>query len=186
MDNQRFDTLAMVLGASGSRRRAFKLLAGGAIGAVLLRFGVDDAAAFNELCRSLGRSCSRDRDCCSRRCRRGTRRCPAGTNQINTSTCQSDIDGTCPTDAKINFCRNTAFTCGINALTSNCACFSTKEGGTFCSDGLPPTTGACNQPGQFGCQSSADCPSGAACVYLGTFCGCDGHVNEYGCVEPCV
>lgn len=183
MDDQRFDTLARILGASRSRRSAFKLLSGGAIGAVLLRFGIDDVAAFNEACRSLGRRCDRDRDCCSRRCRRGTCRCPAGTTQINTSTCQSNIDGTCPTDAKINFCRNTGFTCGINVNSTNCVCYSTKEGGTFCSDGLPPTTGACSGAGT-GCQNSSDCPGGA-CVYLGTFCGCEGQANEYGCVEPC-
>lgn len=45
MDADRFDGIARTLGEGSSRRAALRLLAGGALGAALARFGWTDVAA---------------------------------------------------------------------------------------------------------------------------------------------
>ena len=75
MDASRFDGLTKSLATATGRRRAAKLLAGGALGAVgLTALGAKPAAA----CRSRHNSCDRDGQCCSnccrdKQCRRKTR-----------------------------------------------------------------------------------------------------------------
>ncbi len=82
MDPHRFDGLARSLADTRSRRKALKLLASGAVGAVLAGLRPSGAAA----CATVGRRCDRNRDCCSGaycgvkrcRCRPGFERCGLG------------------------------------------------------------------------------------------------------------
>ena len=69
MDDRRFDGLTRELAAGTSRRRAFKLLAGAALGTALTRMAAADAGAATT-CRRNGRRCRTDAQCCSGECHR--------------------------------------------------------------------------------------------------------------------
>ena len=79
MDGERFDRIARALGATPPRRGALRLLAAGALGAILARprgavvqVGI---AANTGSCRATGDVCDGDKDCCSQRCEGGRCQC---------------------------------------------------------------------------------------------------------------
>ena len=79
MDGERFDALAKAAAGTASRRGALRLLAGGALAAILARpravAGQLGIAANAGSCRAPGDLCDDDADCCSERCRNGRCRC---------------------------------------------------------------------------------------------------------------
>jgi hypothetical protein len=80
MDGKLFDELTLSLGAEKTRRGALRLLAGGALGAVLTRLGLEEAAA---RCVRLGGRCERSRECCAGGCQGRRCRCGTGTKACN-------------------------------------------------------------------------------------------------------
>src|SRR3954447_18220974 len=68
MDSDRFDRLARTLGQTRSRRQALWGLAGAATAALAL--GGREASAGT--CKGKGKACTRNRQCCSKKCRGGT------------------------------------------------------------------------------------------------------------------
>lgn len=182
MDGQRFDGLTRDLASSRNRRQALKLLAGGTLGAVLARFGLEQASAQEGIeaegveadrarrCRR-NRDCRDDERCCNDRCR----------NVL--------IDE--------NHCGDCATRCGRNEICSNGACFQTclqaRPGvcndncGDLCgcnptassSSGVCATTaGSCNDVRE--CDSNADCREGQLCIDNGC---CPG--KRRICRRPC-
>ena len=83
MDDRRFDDALRALAAHPApRRAALRLLAGGALGAVLARLGLEEAASQTATCKPAGRKAPKRTACCSLRWRRKSRKClgcPAGT-----------------------------------------------------------------------------------------------------------
>ena len=97
MDPARFDRVVIALAAAPTRRGAVRLLAGGALGAVLVRLGLERSAAVctspggsctatpfcctgavcqaNKCCRPAGGRCTNKGQCCSGRCNKAKRKC---------------------------------------------------------------------------------------------------------------
>ena len=68
MEGQRFDEVTRRLTGALSRRRAFGALLGALAGTVV---AADDADARRFICKTAGQQCSRNSQCCDRRCVRG-------------------------------------------------------------------------------------------------------------------
>ncbi len=79
MEGRRFDEIARTLGSGASRRRAIRTVAGGAVAAVLARFGGGEAAAGD--CKKRLERCQSRRDCC-------------GADKGRTA-CRDELDGMC-------------------------------------------------------------------------------------------
>lgn len=77
MDDLRFDRLTKTLGVGGTRRAATRLIAGGAIGALLVRTGLVPAPAAERdgHCRGGGKSCKNNDQCCTDHCQQGVCTC---------------------------------------------------------------------------------------------------------------
>jgi hypothetical protein len=118
MDANRFDTLTRTLtGETRSRRRLLKGLTGGAVGAVAAVLDLTDTRAMHDGCRHVGKSCTRNGQCCSSRCRgpKGAETCWA--DNVGTYTIEKDV------------CLTTALGCGAGA----CVGFRATGGANFCS-----------------------------------------------------
>lgn len=184
MDASRFDTLTRRLAARPrSRRRLLRALTGGALTAALSRLGPAAAAeqiAARQRCKLAGQRCSRDRDCCHRRCKRGTCTCPKTTTRCGKHCCPAGTD--CDTDllqcrtvssnicpAGADTCRGVMVRCESKGDATPRHCYQSIEGTPFCSYGptLTPT----------GCTTTADCTvPGSKCVKArqsGCTCGTD-------------
>lgn len=89
MEGHQFDQIAKEQGASGSRRRALKLLAGGLLAPVLAHFGRQEAAA---ACRTFNQPCGKNAPCCPGhgiRCQDGRCTCrPEKTHCVAGPRCQ--------------------------------------------------------------------------------------------------
>jgi hypothetical protein len=118
MDAHCFDDAVRSLTTTASRRGALRLVAGGAVGALLAALGLRDAAA-HAGCRHQGKTCDRNSQCCSKRCRHGK----------------------CRGCGKLGICAASVL-CG--AAGSGCECFLNTEGQRTCfaagvCDGTPCT-----------------------------------------------
>lgn len=197
MDGQRFDALTRNL-ATTSRRRALGLLAGGALGGILAKVGLADAAAQEtEAARRRRRDdrddrddrrdngnvgdrcgsnddCVRDLECCSGRC-------------INTKTDERACGGcgkacgrneTCFNGGCFRSCRAArAGVCDTNACGPLCGCnniFNGADGGGICES----LRGSCAKARA--CSKNTDCPEGLVCVNDGC---CPGKPQV--CARPC-
>ena len=159
MDGRRFDVLTVTLTAVGggsSRRAALRVLAGGALGTVLTRLGVQEAAA----------ACRRDSDCSNRAkcCRAGRRQ---GVCVPADSVCCGSEDATrycrptagvavvcCPKDCKKNCCPATHPVCCKAGLVRGCC----AESHPVC---CPPHEALPEFPQGYCCpQGQKCCPSG--------------------------
>jgi hypothetical protein len=183
VDGPRFDALARSVAASGSRRRLVVGLLGGALG--LVGLGTTDAA----VCRTPGRLCRQNADCCShlcasdatgrRTCRcRTTADCPPPTNTCLAATCVP-ATGACTHPAKPNgapcndgnpctrtdTCQNGVCT-GANPVVctalDQCHVAGTCDPATgVCTNPTAPDGTACNDHN--GCTTGDVCHQGA-CV----------------------
>ena len=169
MDGERFDAIAKAT-AGTSRRAALRLLARGALGAVLGVRGPEAAGATHFGCRHFGKPCARGGQCCSGVCRGG--RCRAH----HASTCKAGTGYCTDYDA--------ATRCSLND-TTGCECVETTGRAPFCAD-LNPGRFAC-----LPCQRDRDCvekhrfPNGSACVPTGPYCGGCPDLTGTLCVKPC-
>jgi Hom_end-associated Hint len=159
MDATRFDRFATALGTSTSRRTAIKLLAGGALGAVLGGLGLEEAAA---ACTPAGKRRRRGEACCPDAVGDG-RRCVcrsddpavtcAGRCGIVIDNCGRQIDcgTTCPGRE----------TCGGGGVPYMCGC-TPDDRATTCAGRCGTVTGNCGQ--------TVDCGScgGSGCFVAGT------------------
>jgi hypothetical protein len=116
MDGRRFDELARGM-AAPSRRGVLRGAGVAAVGGVLARLGLREAAA---ACKRYGRPCSSGAQCCSGTCTGGICRCGAG--QV---TCQAAGGTTC-----VDACP------GGQVLAAGCQCVCE-------SNGHPPVEGSC-------------------------------------------
>ncbi len=142
MDDQHFDSLARSLASGRSRRTAVRLLAGGALGALLTALGLEEAGA---ACVRVGRRCETGRQCCTKRCVRGRCACPRGTTRCGRRCCPAGQ--TCQNGACVAACagEDPTVTCAAN--------------------GCGPKTNSCNQTVDCGtCQGDLTCQNG--------FCAC--------------
>jgi len=164
MDGSRFDELTRTLATPTSRRRTLRLLAGGALAAVTAALGVGEAGATHTGCRHHGKSCARNKQCCSGRCAgSGVCKCPGGTTRCGTTACcaagESCQNGTCVA-ACVGDC--TGKDCGDNGCGVSCGeCTAPAT----CGGGGTP--GIC---GGGGCTATS-CTGGRVCQPDGS-CAC--------------
>ncbi len=152
-----FDELARGL-ASGtiSRGQALKLVGAGILGGALITLWPNEAQAlsFRRRCRRRGGTVCRtptgSRVCCPRTTVCSNGRCIRTCNNFDALT-------TCVTTAP-NQC----------AQNSNCRCFPTTEGGSFCVD----TTSLAFNCNNTQCTSTANCPAGSTCIKGGPAANC--------------
>lgn len=153
MDSRRFDAIARALAGTASRRLSLKLLAGGALGAVLVRLGVEVATA---ACVPAGKKCGRgDRCCAGATCKGGACKCDRGLRECGKVCKECCADGDCPG----RVCRN-----GTCRDRSACAVDSDCQSGHCCN-------GSCVD----GQTDSANC--GTSCID----CGIGGECRNGGC-----
>ena len=180
MDAQRFDNLSRSLAAAVSRRHTLRLLAGGALGALVGVRAVEDSAAATCQAKDarcgtgFGRCCG-NLACCtgtngSRHCRRlstDPENCGQCGLQCESGSC---VHGACGCDPFANTCPTSVDgQCGCSgyvATSFQAACHDRNSG--------------CNldQP----CDTNADCLRGSVCLL-----GCaDPSGNPRRCSNPCI
>lgn len=190
MDDDRFDSLARLIGSAASRRRVARAMLAVAVAGVAGFPGFlrpRDAAA---ACRQVGRTCERgDRCCGGARCRAKRCRCPRGevecgrrcinplTDGANCGRCGAScasgqcLHGTCTCDPFNNQCPS--------EVDGQCSCGGVA--GSVFQAACVDRNSACDLSKP--CQSNADCPPRSVC--LG---GCsdppDPQPNR--CSNPCV
>jgi len=160
MNPRNFDELTKTLATSTSRRQALKTLFASAVAGVFGLGQIDAVLAEPERrCHPDGEHCRRDRDCCSRNCRRGRcRKCrPDG------DSCKFDFQccsGLCPDGS----CQKPAPTPLPTPTHTPMRCHTVGE---FCQRDADCCSGPCrfgrcercHSEGEF-CQRDADCCSG--------------------------
>ncbi len=167
MDGQRFDGLTRDLASSRNRRQALKLLAGGTLGAVLARFGLEQASAQEGVgtdgveadrvrrCRR-NNDCRQNEQCCNRRCR----------DVLNDDRFCGDCNTRC---ADNEICRNGA--CFETCLQGRPGVCDLRGCGDFCGCNPPAgsqsgvcsnTSGSCNDVPE--CETDRDCRDGKVCI----------------------
>ena len=201
MEDQRFDSLSRRLGAGLSRRRALGALLGALAGGVAL---TDDAAARRrETCRAGGQQCTRDGQCCLKRCvqtgnarDRGNRcACPAGQTICGTR-CVNLQDDERNCGACGRRCKKNEQCCGGRCIAlgtpDNCSgCGDVCAPGDSCVDGIctstcggvqcEPTESCCNNE----CIDTSDDPDNCgACGVSGDAC-CNGVPTTLGTDSDC-
>src|SRR5688572_28191613 len=123
MNNIRFDVFTRDLVTSElTRRGVVRGVAGGVLAAVIAQFGVHQAAA---VCKDIGKKCTQNADCCSRRCegKRGRKKCKVGADACpNSAGCPSPV-------------------CGEEPGGGECACKPTIEGNNACTGFIATCTG---------------------------------------------
>ena len=184
MEDLTFDRMAKTLGVGSTRRATTRLLAGGALGALLLgRLGLQPARA---ACRGSRDQCDRDEHCCSGRCEKGFCKCKSrgkcdGDKECCSGTCRNGkcekeqgLEGWgCPAGKFLCFRQPTNFsTCTPVSLTKVEVpqCFTYLPSDPCLPGILPkcPKTAcqACNerfpQECQGQCHAARDCPNPGA------------------------
>ena len=178
MDGRSFDVVAKSFVTSSPRRTAARLLAGGALSAALARLGLGEVATeAAATCRAIGKKCRRNRECCSKLCKRGTCRCRReGTSCTSYETCCSGscdflIDGGTCAPCRGQPCTAERPCCGGQTCT-NGYCGGCRDRGVSCADSSQccfsdcGSIGACLSDAGGRCARDVDCK---AC-YLGGNC----------------
>jgi hypothetical protein len=160
MDGTRFDDLTAKLAAS--RRTILRTAGIGALGAVLARLGLEDAAA---ACKAPGKGCKQGDKCCGgAKCRKDKCRCPKGRAECGKDCCQP---GQVCQDGAPKVCVNGPLAPGdacspkkeLACASGNCECITNTEDVTVCT---------CRQDNCLG--FGADCTNTSQCCAG----GCDG------------
>ena len=176
MDVTTFDRLARTVATAGTRRTALRLLLTGAGTALGLGRGQEVSAQTSCTLKTNGARCSDDAQCCSGRCRRSShnhkKRCR-----------QADNQGLCTVAVDACSASHDSFVCGDQDAFSDCLCWVTIRGRSFCGAAEQVDDPHC------GCTSAKECEEragkGAKCVQLNsTGCGCSSGVTS-GCMPPC-
>lgn len=189
MESQRFDAFARTVADGFPRRGVLRLLAGGALGGLLTRLGLEEAAA---ACANVGQRCQFNdgsrRNCCDGaychqnrcRCRRRQDRCGSGNNRRCCGADERCVQGICTKETGTcgagYVCGGQTRDCGQPTCggLGPCQCTEGVDGTVHCADDICLT---------LSCTSNADCESefgaGFFCQKAGT--GCCGQV----CIPPC-
>ena len=165
MDGNRFDDATRALAAAGttSRRQALRLLAGSALGGVLVLLGRGEAAA---ACQANGTRCKEGKQCCSGRCVR-----KPGTDKkvcrraIGQSICTIENDS----------CGATQKDCAEPGSGDSCLCYVTTRGVSVCASSA--STRTCST--DLECAEEFDVP-GARCIR------CAFNATGRACALPCL
>jgi hypothetical protein len=207
-----FDDLARGLGdGSITRGKALRLMGAALVGGALA--SLPGAALADDDCRSFGRRCRRDSQCCSKNCvRRGDNKvcgCPEGQRRCNDrcvnlnrnenhcGTCSNRCDegeqcmegvcqGACPPDTQI---------CGASCCTADELCWSDGDIGqiAICCSTDPFCGGILTVAGEQVCVELAvldDCAARPTCntdaeCSSGEVCGATFCDPQYRCLPPC-
>jgi hypothetical protein len=141
-DANRLDVYARTLSAATTRRATLRLLAGGALGAVLLRFSADEAAA---ACVPAGKRLHQGQRCCPDAVRRG-RRCVCRSDGAAT-TCAGWCGTVQDNCSRAVDCGNTCSgtdTCGGGGTPNVCGC-TPQDRATTCAGRCGTETNNCGQ-----------------------------------------
>ena len=156
MDGERFDAMTRGLAAGADRRR----LLGGLLGGALGLFGVGGAGASHDhTCRHAGATCTRDGQCCSKRCSKDRKRCLCtAASCTTTDPCKEAV------------CSG-RFKCTIRDKADGAACGQQEGGGTLrCCAGACPAAPTC-RPARTKCDASESQQTCAATCCTGkAFC----------------
>jgi hypothetical protein len=139
MNQRQFDLFTSKLSRSALCLSVIKPLACGAVAAGLGRLGLEDVAA---ACKSNGKKCGKNSQCCSKKCKQGKCRC----NQL-ADRCQAAQ--------------------GTDTCCGTLGCFTTA-----CSDGEPVCCRGNDEFCQSACHccNGQDCDDGRCCVRAGNPC----------------
>jgi len=175
MDPTRFDEFTRTLATTTSRRHAFRALAATAVGGIFGLGQIDDALAKKRKCRSNGKDCNNDHQCCSGNC---------DSNGVCVAPCRANSKG-CTADSQ--------------CCSGNC---NNSFGGTgTCVAPCLPNTRNCTADNQC-CSGNCNNPPGGtgtcqpACLSTGRSCTadnqcCSGNCNNAPggvgvCQAPCI
>ena len=151
MNNHGFDELIKEFGKeSRSRRAALKLLAGGALAALIRQAGSGARLAGAAGCRKVGAGCRRAAQCCSGICRG-----PKGKK-----TCRAHGVGTCKRGQDI--CRQGDAAAACSTPDLDCVCGVTTGDAGFCFDLNSARCAACERDPD--CVEKHGFPRGSACI----------------------
>lgn len=192
MDADRFDRFASNVGRATTRRGALRLLAGGALGAVLSVLGLAGVGANHTGCRHVGKPCARKAQCCSGVCKgpTGAKTCRAhhvGTCQAGQDWCTQGAAASCGppclcfvTTGKARFCGRPTLFCATCARDKDC------QGVTGTGSACMECAAACAEG--TGCVPHCPCaPDGSACTVGPECCGggCPGGTCCRTAGQPC-
>ena len=157
MDGPRFDEWVRATARQGATRRAaLRLMAGGALGGLLVRFGLGEAAA---ACARVGQRCARNYDCCDGEyCHTNRCRCRPDRDRCRRRCCSTGetcVEGACRRCATDGQCvrffpdrQEQVPCCGTDVCSPDGVCTPCLPKGGDCREGLPEQccSGTCNIP----------------------------------------
>lgn len=149
MDDCRFDNWTRMFGEEADRRTAVKGVAGGAAALLTLakaQLGLAQEAdvTLDANCKGNNSKCSKDKDCCSKKCKKGKCKCAgagAGCKRDNgccSGTCRS---GKCECGNKGDRCNNDSDCCSKNCRDGKCKCI---RGGDRCDENKQCCSNRCS------------------------------------------
>lgn len=159
MDDCRFDNWTRMISGQTNRRAVVSGLAGGAAALLTLvraELGIaqDADVAIEANCKGNDAKCSKDKECCSKKCRKKGRRgrngkCEcAGAGQgckRDQGCCSGKCNGTqCVCGDKGDFCRKDGDCCSNVCASGRCNCI---KQGNRCNRGVECCSGICNSSG---------------------------------------
>jgi hypothetical protein len=144
MDDCRFDNWTRSIAGESTRRSAIKKLTAGAAALFTLaraELGIAQAAdvTLEANCKGNNEKCKRDKECCSKKCKRGKCKCAGqGASCKRDKGCCSGVcrnsgggSGKCQCGDKGDFCNNNSDCCSKVCRDNNCRCI---RGGDRCSE----------------------------------------------------
>ncbi|MFN8594338.1 MAG: hypothetical protein U0031_23035 [Thermomicrobiales bacterium] len=155
MDNRRFDDLTRLFAEESTRRATAKGIAGGAAALTLLartRLGLaqesdEVTVEGNGTCKPNDKKCSKDKDCCSKKCKKGKCKCAgSGAGCKRDQGCCSGVcrGSQCQCGDKGDDCRNDSDCCSRTCRNQRCRCI---KQGDRCRDSKSCCSGVCNSRG---------------------------------------
>lgn len=181
MDDLRFDALTRWVGASQTRRGALRTVAGSALGAAV---GLRALRGVDAALKPADAKCSSDTQCASGTCIKYGK-CKKDGKLTGKCRCACSETAVCPTGKS---CKNGAcfgecsdpLTCSDGegaGCGRRCVCSATTDLGSLCMGNFVLCDGVNS------CATSADCPTGSACLDLGG--ECLGDCFAQLCANPC-
>jgi hypothetical protein len=193
MDHDSFDRLTVAIDRwrdRATRRSTLRLLVGGSVAAAGLTAADADARRRErDICRGIGASCKRDRDCCTDTCLADRCRIP-GSQECGNRTCLPGFkccrgngsERKCTPRGFPTCCGSFSFADGFRccrssdsgqsgACPSNSTCCSNRVGAGCCPQGMKCCDGGCCPDGMICCHHGC-CPDGFRCASSG--CAIDG------------
>ena len=135
MDDCRFDNWTRMFAGETTRRRAVKGLAGSAAALALLaraELGLtqEGEVSIEANCRGNGAKCSKNQNCCSKKCKRGKCKCAGAKEGCKRDKgCCSGVcrDGRCQCGDRGDFCNNNSDCCSNTCRSGKCECVGSGD-----------------------------------------------------------